>query len=197
VNTQEIFSTYFNPGTKGYKILSFYYTRYRDLFIRTIHPEFDEFINQIFLSVSGIRLSEEIKNPEAYIIGTIKIQCRVQLDLALKMKKRQQKETMEQSSDDEVSVLENLPNKDQDPHSKVEGSEVFSIINVFKLSLRESERYLFNSLIDDIPRKEIAEKRNQNLNTVDTQIRRLRIKFLSFLREEGYTFEMFSKYDIN
>jgi len=63
--------------------------------------------------------------------------------------------------------------------------------------LRESERYLFNSLIDDIPRKEIAEKRNQNLNTVDTQIRRLRIKFLSFLREEGYTFEMFSKYDIN
>ena len=197
MNTQEIFNKYFNPGTKGYKILSFYYARYRDLFIRTIYPEFDEFINQIFLNVSGIRLSEEIKNPEAYIIGTIKIQCRVQLDLALKVKKRQQKETMEQSSDDEVSVLENLPNKDQDPHSKVESSEVFSIINVFKLSLRESERYLFNSLIDDIPRKEIAEKRNQNLNTVDTQIRRLRIKFLSFLREEDYTFEMFSKYDIN
>lgn len=197
MNPEEIQKVYFKPGTKGYKILSYYYTRYRDLFIKTIFSEFDEFINQIYLNVSGIRFSEEIKNPEAYIIGSIKIQCRVQLDLALKMKKRQQKETTGQSDNEEVSVLEDLPNKEQDPHSKVESSEIFNIINIFKLSLKESERYLFNSLIDDIPRKEIAKKGNQNLNTVDTQIRRLRIKLLSYLKDNGYSFEMFSKYDVN
>ena len=196
MNPEDIQKKYFNPGTKGYKILSYYYTHYRDLFVKTIHSEFDEFMHQIYLNVSGIRFSDEIKNAEAYIIGTIKIQCRVQLDLALKMKKMRQIEINDKSDDNEVSVLENLPNKELDPHSKVESSEVFILINVFKLSLSKPERMLFNSLIDDIPRKKIAKKWDQNLNTVDTQIRRLRIKLLTFLKDKGYSFEMFSKYDV-
>lgn len=198
MNPEDMLNIYFKPGTKGYRILYFYYTRYRDLFVKTIHPRFDEFMNQVYLNVSGIRLSEEIKNQEAYIIGTIKIQCRAQLDLAIKMKNRKQKENEIMEKDDEDrSFLDSIPGKEPDPYSKLESTEVFSIVNVFKLSLKETERYLFNALIDDIPRKEIAERKKQNLNTVDTQIRRLRIKFLSFLKENGYTFKMFSKYDIN
>ena len=198
MNPDEMLNIYFKPGTKGYRILYFYFTRYRELFMKTNHHQLDEFINQIFLNVSGIRFSEEIKNLEAYIIGTIKIQCRVQLDLAIKMKNRKQKENENIEKDNEdKSVLDNLPGKEPNPHSKLESTEVFSLINIFKLSLKESERDLFNSLIEDVPRKEIAEKKNQNLNTVDTQIRRLRIKIFSFLKEKGYTFKMFSKYDIN
>ena len=199
MNPEEILQRFFNPGTKGYKILTFYFSKYRDLFEKTIFQETDEFINQIFLNVSTINFSDDIKNIEAYIIGTIKIQCRVQLDRALKAKKRQNKENESSEKPEEVNPdsLDNLADKEQDPHSKMESIEVFSIMNTFKLSLKDWEREILNSLIDEIPRIEIAEMKKQNLNTIDTQIRRLRIKLASFLKENGYTFDVSGKYDFN
>ena len=172
--------------------------KYRDLFEKTIFQEPDEFINQIFLNVSAINFSEEIKNIEAYIIGTIKIQCRVQLDRAIKTKKRQQRENpTEKLKEDVVSDRDNLADKEQDPHRKMESDEVFSIMNTFKLSLKDWEREILNSLIDEIPRIEIAEMTKQNINTIDTQIRRLRIKLASFFKDNGYTFDISGKYDFN
>lgn len=199
MNPEKILETYFKPGTKGYKILFFYFSRYRDLFRKTIHQEFNEFLNQIYLNISGVNPSEEIKNMEAYLIGALKIQCRVQLDLALKMKNKLQKEkeNIEDKTGIENSALNNLPAEEPGPHARVESVEVFSIVNTFKLSLKDWERDILNSLIDEIPRKEIAEMKNQNLNTIDTQIRRLRIKLSSFLRENGYTFDISGKYDFN
>lgn len=196
---EDIFNTYFKPNTKGYKILYLYFSKYRDLFERTIHFEFNEFLNQIFLNVSGIKFSEDIKNAEAYIIGTIKIQCRVQLDKALKIKRRKQSEieNIENDEDEEKYLFENIPTKEPDPHNNVEADEIFNIVNFFKLSLNIRERDIFNSLIDGISRKEIADKKKQNLNTIDTQIRRVRIKFSAFLKENGYTFNISDKYDLN
>ncbi len=195
---EEILQRYFKPETKGYKILTFYYMKYRDLFEKTIFQKLDEFINQIFLNVSTINFSEEIKNTDAYVIGTIKIQCRVQLDRALKTKKRQQTENpTEKLKEDGVGDRDNLADKEQDPHRKMESDEVFSIMNTFKLSLKDWEREILNLLIDEIPRIEIAEMKKQNLNTIDTQIRRLRIKLASFLKDNGYTFDISDKYDFN
>ncbi len=199
MNPEEILQIYFKPGTKGHNILCFYYTRYRDLFEKTIYPELDEFKNQIYLNVSAIKFSDEIKNLEAYIIGTIKIQCRVQLDRALKMKNRQQKESDNPGKDEENdrNYLDNIAGKEPDPHNKIESDEIFNIVNTFKLSLKEWEKEILNSLIDEIPRIEIAEMKKQNLNTIDTQIRRLRIKLSSFLKENGYTFNISDRYDFN
>jgi hypothetical protein len=197
MNPEDILEKYFKPGTKGYKILSFYFSRYQDLFEKTTHREFNEFLNQIYLNTTSINFSEDIKNIEAYIIGTLKIQCRVQLDLALKLKNRQQKENKEDSPGEDLSISNNLPAEDLDPHERVESTEVFSIVNAFKLSLKDWERDILNSLIDEIPRKEIAEMKNQNLNTIDTQIRRLRIKLSSYLKENGYKFNISDKYDFN
>jgi len=199
MNPEYIFNTYFKQNTRGYKILYFYFSKYRDLFERTIHLEFNEFLNQIFLNVSEIKFSEDIKNVEAYIIGTIKIQCRVQLDKALKIKSRKQREieSAENNDDEEKYFFENIPTKEPDPQNNVETGEMFTIINSFKLSLNLRERDIFNSLIDGISRKEIADKNKQNLNTIDTQIRRLRIKFSAFLKEKGYTFNVSDKYDLN
>jgi hypothetical protein len=197
MNPEEILETFFKPGTKGYKILFFYFSRYQDLFEKTTHQEFNEFLNQIYLNTSAINFSEDIKNIEAYIIGTLKIQCRVQLDLALKLKNRQQRENKEEGDNEEHPISNKLPAKDPDPHDQVESTEVFSIVNTFKLSLKDWERDILNSLIDEIPRKEIAEMKNQNLNTIDTQIRRIRIKLSSYLKENGYKFNISDKYDFN
>lgn len=197
MNPEEIHKKYFVPHSKGYKILSYYFSRYRDLFVRTMFSELDEFINQIYLNISSISISNKIKNPDAYIIAAIKIQCRVQLDRALKLKKKQLNEiAIESESDDEnKSVLNDGKIAGENTYHHAESNELLTIINMFKLSLKEQEKLLFNSLIDNISRNEIAQLMNKNLNTVDTHIRRLRIKFFSYLKKNGYLFEIFNKYD--
>ncbi|MEP0861686.1 MAG: sigma-70 family RNA polymerase sigma factor [Ignavibacterium sp.] len=196
MNPEEIQKKYFNPGTNGYKILHYYYNRYKDLFTNTIYPELDEFINQIYLNICNITLWEKIKNPKAYIIASIKIQCRVQLEHALKMKKRRQNEIkIETNTEEEDNSNYKISQiAAENTFSTVEADEIFNIVNLFKLSLKENEKLLFNLLIDNISRKDIAKMMNKNINTVDTQIRRLRIKFFSYLKKNGYFYEIFRKY---
>ena len=62
---KEIQINYFSINTRGYKILKNFYLKYHDLFIKTIHPEFNDFLNQILLNVSKIKFSEDIINAEA------------------------------------------------------------------------------------------------------------------------------------
>ena len=199
MHPEEIARNYFYPGTRGYKMLRVYYTKYQDLFSRTLHHEFEEFLNQILLNVSSINFSDEIKNFEAYIIGTLKIQCRVQLDLALKLKNRtaSDPEAGNKETEEEESFYEKIPSSNPGPHESLESQEIFQAVNVFKLTLKSAEVELLNFLIDGAARKEIAEKQQINLNTLDTQIRRLRIKFLEHLKNRGYSFGMFSKFEIN
>ena len=189
----EVLNTYFLPNSRGYNILRNYYNKYKDLFIKTIHPEFDDFFNQVFTNASSIKFTNEIKNFEAYIIGTIKIQCRVQLDKAIKTKSRTQNQQSLPSDEDETDLITNIPSEHPNAQKIMEQQEIFVAVNLFKLTLSEAEKELINYLIDEIPRLEIAERRSMNLNTLDTQIRRLRIKFLKYLEDCGLTIEMFSK----
>lgn len=193
---QEIINKYFLPGTRGYNILRNFYHKYKDLFIKTVHPEFDDFLNQVLTNVASINFSEEIKNVEAYIIGTIKIQCRVQIDKAIKEKNKLNLEVKisEEEPDDEENHGTIVPSRSPNPYDEVETQEIFHIVNRFKLSLKLSDVELLNNLIDELPRKEIAEKLNSNLNTLDTQIRRLRIKFLTYLKNSGYTYKIFERF---
>jgi DNA-directed RNA polymerase specialized sigma24 family protein len=188
---------YFSNNTRGYKIINRFYLKYRDLFIKTIFTEFEDFRNQIFLNISGIKLSEEIKNEEAYIIGSIKIQCRVQLDKALRRKKEKPESQFNNSliEEDGISITENLADSLPDPHEMLEGEEVFNSLNTFKLQLNTVEKELLNNMIEEKTRIEIAEAKNLNMNTLDTHIRRLRIKLFTFLKENGYEYKMFKKYE--
>ena len=199
MSPDEIASKYFYPGTRGHNILRNYYTKYRDLFVKTLHYEFDDFLNQILLNVASINFSDDIRNPEAYITGTIKIQCRVQLDKAIKEKNRAKSHLPipEEETEYGQSSSQNLQAVTSNPHDKMETKEIFSVVNLFKLTLKSAEVEVLNSLIDEIPRKEIAEKLQVNLNTLDTQIRRLRIKFLAYLEDCGYSYGMFNRFRNN
>ncbi|MEJ2615244.1 MAG: helix-turn-helix transcriptional regulator, partial [Ignavibacteriaceae bacterium] len=75
-----------------------------------------------------------------------------------------------------------------------ETKELFNHINTFKFQLKQNEVKLLNYLIDEKTRYEIAEEINLNLNTLDTHIRRLRIKFSRFLRKSGYSGGILDKY---
>jgi RNA polymerase sigma factor (sigma-70 family) len=191
----EITLNYFVEGTRGYNILRNYYTKYKDLFQNTIHNDFNDFLNQILLNISAIKFSDEIKNIESYIIGSIKIQCRVQLDKALKQKNRLKIVDLKQDEEEDAPPpIQNYPAENSSPDKIVETEEIFKMMNNFKYTINPAEVELLNALIDEMPRQEIAEKRNINLNTLDTQIRRLRIKFVNFLSEKGYNFKIFGKF---
>jgi len=193
---EEITVKYFSADTRGYRILYNYYQKYSDLFHRTIHHEFNDFLNQILLNVSNIKFSENIKNIEAYLIGTIKIQCRVQLDKALKHKNRINIVQLDKpDEEDGEPALQNVPSDNNGPVTYLEANEIFNAIQYFKRTIKISEVELLNNLIDEKPRKEIADKKNINMNTLDTQIRRLRIKFMGYLNEAGYKFSLFEKYE--
>ena len=194
---EEIQKNYFSTNTRGYKILHNYYIKYNDLFVKTIHPDFNDFLNQILLNVSKIKFSEDIKNVEAYLIGTIKIQCRVQLDKAIKFKDRIKIVALDTNNEDEEfeSPLNNIPANDAGPDTQSEAQDVFNSVQKFKNTLKESEVNLLNALIDEIPRTDLCDKLEININTLDTKIRRLRIKFVYYLKESGHKFKVFEKYE--
>jgi hypothetical protein len=198
MNPAEINKKYFTYGTRGQKIINNFYNKYSDLFKRTIYNDFEGFSNQIFLSVSNIDFNKKIRNEEAYIIGTIKIQCRVLLDKAIKSQKviPESRLNKYKDSDPENSGINNITvNRQNEQIEKLETEEFFHLINIFKIQLNQNEVTLFNYLIDEKSRHEIADEIHLKLNTLDTQIRRLRIKFSRYLKKTGYTGKIFDKYN--
>ena len=97
--------------------------------------------------------------------------------------------------EDGIKLTEQLPAEIPSAHEILEGEEIFNNINIFKLQLNKEEKILLNNMIDEKSRLEIAEESNINMNTLDTHIRRLRIKFFSLLKEKGYEYQMFKKFD--
>ncbi|GAB4297724.1 MAG: hypothetical protein Kow0098_22240 [Ignavibacteriaceae bacterium] len=195
MHPEELKRNYFSPNTRGYSILYNFYFRYKHLFASTLYPEFEEFLHQVYLNISGIDYSKVRVNAEAYIIGSIKIQCRAQLDKSIRFKKHTGLESLKKYSEDdepgEIEYQDNSPG----PHDILEAQEIISLINLFKLSLNRNELKVFNSIIDAVPRQETAVRENLNINTLDTLIRRIRIKFFHFLKEKGYSLELFKRYE--
>ncbi len=198
MSPSKINKKYFTYGTRGQKIITNFYKKYSDIFQRTIYNNFEDFSNQIFLSVSNIDFNKQIRNEEAYIIGTIKIQCRVLLDKAIKSQKVIPESRLNKYNEDdpEISWINNITvNPHNEQIEQLDMEELFHHINIFKIQLNHNEVTLFNYLIDEKSRLEIADDINLNLNTLDTQIRRLRIKFSRFLKKSGYTGRMLDKYN--
>ncbi|MEO8399254.1 MAG: hypothetical protein ABI550_05480 [Ignavibacteriaceae bacterium] len=197
MDSSDIHNIYFTSETRSYKIIRRFYSNYNDLFKNTLYPDFNDFLNQIFLNISRIDFNKEIKNKEAYIIGAIKIQCRVQLDKAIRAKKVTAESRLKKlpESEDEENITLKIIKFSPGPDDAFEAEEILNKINDFKLELKNNERELLNFLIDETPRAEIAEMQKLKINTLDTHIRRLRIKLFAFLSKNGYKFNRLEKFN--
>lgn len=198
MKTEELHKQYFSVKTNGYKIINFFYRKYYDLFKNSIYPTFNDFLNEIFINTSKINFSKEIINEKAYILGSIKIQCRICLDKVIKLKSEEAESYLNYNKKEEdeniFSISSNEDAKILKPNEIYEGVELFNLINNFKLSLKQQDIFLLNLLIDEIPRKEIALKMNINLNTLDTKIRRLRTKLYEFIKKAGFEYQYANKF---
>ena len=180
-------NTYFADGTRGFFIMRKFYVKYADLFHDREFPTFDDFRNQIFINLSDLDLSNVRKSKEAYCIGAIKIQCRELLEQAIDAKKRLSESDLKRNPDDPDRDLDKQPDETAPTPEKIQGGRVLlREIALFRTQLRPLEKDVLNGLIDGDTRDELAHRLQLNMNTLDTHIRRIRLRLLKFLEKRGY-----------
>lgn len=174
---------YLQQGTAGFVVIRKFYLRYADLLVSSNLATIDDVMHEIFLSLSKTDFNE-VRNAEHYIMRAIKLQCWSMLDKAIKHKTAGVKR---ESQDDETEhELIHAAANQHDQLNVVEGNDLLVQINLFKARLNPQEVTLLNHLIDETDRFDIAAAMNMNLNTLDTNIRRLRMKLAEYLKHLGY-----------
>ncbi|KAB2923298.1 MAG: hypothetical protein F9K22_09350 [Bacteroidetes bacterium] len=175
MNGDLLYEEYLRPGTAGYAVISAFYFRYADALSRLGLSNIDDVVHEVFLSLSSADL-ENVRNPSHYLLRAVKLHCWTLLDKALRVKR-----TM--TSADEADELPGDPGHP----AEMEGTDLLAHINLFKAGLGAKEREVLNLLIDDTERSAIAAAMALNMNTLDTTIRRLRLKLAEHLRRLGYS----------
>ncbi|MFA6440425.1 MAG: hypothetical protein WCX28_14045 [Bacteriovoracaceae bacterium] len=186
---------YLRKGTAGYGIISRFYSRYADIFSQTNVTDINDVVHDVFLSLSKTDISD-VRNSEHYIMRAIKLQCWSLLDKAIKQKGIIVKtETIGNDHTFEHADTYSRQVTDQkNQFAELEGDELLVQINLFKSQLNPDEIRLLNFLIDEEERPEIARLMKLKLNTLDTKIRRIRLKLADYLKNRGYLYKGMEKF---
>lgn len=151
----------------------------------------DDLVHDILLSLSKTDLSS-VQNIDHYILRAVKLRCWAHLDKALRYKALH---TDIQLQTDEIHEERSGMIAEEEQQTRtVEGTELIGQVGLFKEQLPHQEMRLLNLLIDDADRTEIAEQLGLNINTLDTNIRRLRMRLAEFLKRQGYTYSILERF---
>jgi DNA-directed RNA polymerase specialized sigma24 family protein len=197
MNNLTLYNQYFKQGTPGYLIIQAFNHKYKSSLTAAGHSNLDDVIHEIYISISKSEL-KHVQNKKHYIHRAIKLQCWTLLDKAIKSKNVIPESKLQSGriQEDNSSVIENEKSQTADPAISLETAELIKEINLFKTQLNNRDIHILNSLIDEKSRTEIAQIIQLNLNTVDTQIRRLRIKLTKHLKTRGYHYDFIDKFAV-
>jgi DNA-directed RNA polymerase specialized sigma24 family protein len=187
---------YFNQGTTGYAVIRKFYSRYTDVLSRASIVSVDDVVHEVFLSLSKTDFAQ-VRNAEHYIMRAVKLHCWSLLDKAIRVKALGADNRGRGDADEtERSDVSDLPAPLSAGHpAELDGMELLACVNLFKAQLGSRETRLLNLLIDGTPRSDIAGHLGLNINTLDTNIRRMRIRLADFLRSLGYSYKVLEKFD--
>lgn len=191
---QFLHQKYLSPGTAGHAVIRRFYSKYADLLAITSLVDIDDVVNDVFLSLSKTDFTQ-VRNAEHYILRAVKLHCWSLLDKALRLKanvSRTEGRADENEGEGEPDYTRSVH---ADGQTEIEGMELLAFVNLFKAQLDPSEVRLLNLLIDETPRSEIAGLLGLKMNTLDTQIRRLRIRLADFLRDRGYSYKVLERFN--
>lgn len=176
---------YLQQGSAGFAIIRKFHSRYADLLAKNNVMSIDDVLHEIFLSLSKTDL-RDVRNVEHYIMRAIKLQCWSLLDKAIRQKTVG--EVRAAAIDEKEEPIEEIRHvaHQNNQLTELEGMDLLVQINVFKARLNPHEVRLLNYLIDETERADIAKFMEMNLNTLDTNIRRLRMKLAEYLKDLGY-----------
>ena len=186
---------FLREGSAGYAVIRRFYYRYSDALAHSTIVSIDDVVHEVFISLSKTDFTK-VKNIEHYVMRAIKFQCWSLLDRALRMKAVSAERQREAEGDQERTEL--IDSEPADQHlqlTELEGIELLGHVNLFKAQLGGKEGRLLNMLIDGAERAEIAQELALNMNTLDTQIRRLRIRLVGHLKALGYVYPAFQKFE--
>lgn len=190
MNSHQFHERYFKEGQAVHRIVHLFYKRYGDILSRAQVDDASDLLHSVFLALSRIDLSA-VRQERNYILRAAKLHCWSILDRAMRQRRVS---TSLQTGQADPKPIRNERSDQAHPEHAVTGLELADLINQFKLELRPQEVQVLNALIDEVPRQEIAAALQLNVNSLDTLIRRLRMKLSHFLREAGYDSESMRKF---
>ena len=188
MDNQSLHREYLHTGTAGYAIIKKFHSRYADVLAKISLVDFNDVLHEIFLSLSKTNV-DNVRNIDHYMLRAIKLHCWSLLDKAIRQKSIILNSSVQHQSDETERISKEIPadTRYNGQLSELEGADLLVQINLFKIRLNSQEIRLLNFLIDEMDRFEIAKMMELNVNTLDTNIRRLRIKLAEYLKPLGYT----------
>lgn len=179
---------YLSEGTVGFTVIRKFFSRYSDALKHSGFVQLDDVVHEVFLSLSKTDFSK-IDKVEHYVMRAIKLQCWSLLDKALRQKDRGNPGT---GGFDEKEIVD--PTEPDGGSSTLDGLELLMQVGLFKAGLAPREIRLLNMLIDETERTQMAENLGMNLNTLDTNIRRLRMRLAGHLKSMGYSYGILDRF---
>ena len=196
MDNSTIHKKYLDQGTAGYAVIRKFYSRYADVLARASIVHVNDVVHEVFVSLSKIDFAQ-VHNVDHYVIRAVKLQCWSILDKAIRFKVLVPVDGEAADYDDAAGRGRkdiHVPGS-VDHLLELEGMELLASMNLFKVRVGVAEAQLLNLLIDGTPRSEIAAVLGLNMNTVDTKIRRLRVRLADFLRDLGYSYKILEKFE--
>lgn len=169
-------------------IRNFYAKCYKE-FTATEFENFDAFLNHIFLNLSKIDFSNIDGPEEHYVIKAIYYQC---WNAIYQIKRERNLIVADNStpviSDDGLieTAVERKVSDGPGPVEYLEASDLFTIINTFKITLKDKDLLILNALIDQRSLQEIAGYMRLDYDALCVKVKRLREKLARYLKITGY-----------
>jgi DNA-directed RNA polymerase specialized sigma24 family protein len=174
-------------------VIQRFYSRYADVLARAHLIELNDAVHEVFASLAKTEFGQ-VRNTEHYIMRAIKLHCWSLLDKAIRQKSRATVPPESTAGNDNgADILAQTANSHEHP-TELDGMELLSNLSLFKAAAGERDARLLNLLIDETPRSEMARLLELNMNTLDTHIRRLRIRLVEYLRGLGYSYKAFERF---
>lgn len=196
MDNNTLYKKYLEQGTIGYAVIRAFYSRYADVLARAGMVHVNDVVHEVFVSLTKIDFSQ-VQNADHYTMRAIKLHCWSILDKAIRFKTLapERREAADRADADSLRQKDIQGPGSVDHLSEFEGMELLASMNLFKSHIGTSEARLLNLLIDGIPRSEIASTLGLKMNTLDTKIRRLRVRLADFLRSLGYSYKVLEKFE--
>jgi len=189
VDSHTLHQKYLRQGTPGFAVIRRFYSRYSDILVKVNLVDINDVVHEVFVSLSRTDF-KQVQNVDHYTMRAIKLQCWSLLDKAMRSKAHGIERRANIDEADEAA-----PHKLQPDHvADLDGMELLAQVNLFKAQLPPRDVTLLNMLVDGAERSNIAKFLGLNVNTLDTNIRRLRIRLADFLKDLGYTYQAIEKF---
>ena len=193
MDKKKLHQQFLQQGSTGYAVIRRFYSRYADVLVHSTIVSIDDVAHEVFISLSKTDFTR-VKDVEHYVLHAIKLHCWSILDRSIRLKGLVETRNADDDSSGQDAVISKL-SRPGNQITEVEGSELLALVNLFKAKVASNEAQLLNLLIDETPRSEIASTLGLKMNTLDTNIRRLRIRLADFLKGLGYSYKVLEKFE--